>query len=164
MATKDQANSIFLELCNDFLKSISHPDTRQFTIRQIIEPKLDSKASEGDFVHHKFIEVLNEMYIAGFQSGSNSSKLTDLHQREIEEINYHFNSRIKLRSARSYQFALKMRPVIEKIRSQGPISLQRISDQLTEMGFTTITGSKWNPSAVKSLESRIERMQINGAN
>ncbi|MCF2447306.1 hypothetical protein L0657_25345 [Dyadobacter sp. CY345] len=91
MATTDQADSIFLELCKDFQKSISHPDTRQFTIRQIIKPKFQSKASEGDYVHHMFIKVLYEMYIAGFQNGSISSKLTDVHQREIEEINDYFN-------------------------------------------------------------------------
>lgn len=51
-------------------------------------------------------------------------------------------------------FARDLRPVIDRLRSQGMASLPQLARGLNEGGFATPRGGKWHPSSVRNLLHR----------
>lgn len=53
-------------------------------------------------------------------------------------------------------FARDLLPVVDRLRSEGRISLPQIAAGLNDGGFSTPRGGKWHPSSVKNLLARLE--------
>lgn len=156
---KNKTDSTFLELCKLIVDKLSEDDTREKIIGQILALKFGSKMSEEDYIQYMFYKALGEIYRCGFRDGGNSGLDQAASPVTAEKARVYFGARSNQRSIPADEFAMKMSPFIQEIRSTGPVSLQQIADQLNARGLHAVKGGIWHPASVRSLESRIEKMR-----
>ena len=155
MNDSDKTDSVFLTLCGDTLKKLINQKTRREAIAEILEMKFEAKMSEQDYIHYMFFKALSEMYKAGLEDGENHEEAEIVPDLPQEKSVVYFRAKSSKRSIPADNFAMKLAPVLQELRKTGPITLLEIAEKLTELGITTITGGKWHPATVRSLENRI---------
>lgn len=151
-------HSTFLNLYGEVLSRLENPESRNDCIEEILASEFDSKMSELDYVHYKFLKALTLMYNSGFEKGS--SEVGEETGKEPNQltIGTFLNRKISNRKNISDNFILKITPIIKDIRRGGAKSYQEVARKLTELGVKTMAGNYgWYPATVRDLEVKRAR-------
>jgi hypothetical protein len=153
---KINVNSIFLNLCVEVLKHLEDSESREAYVKKLLEPEIQSKMSEQDYIHYQFLKVLNQMYKVGFEEGK--KWVGDAIGQDENHLNIgtYLNRKISQRKSISESFILKVGPIIKGIREEGAETFRDVARKLTERGVKTVSGHyMWHPATVRDVEAKI---------